>query len=81
MINVISQSLMLDLVNIYVYAKVYQNIPNGLRVIDIFRKLTVDKIFTNSPAGDEIFTSGDKIKCLIIGHTLSFGWLSKGRAI
>ena len=43
------QSLVLDLVNIDVYAKVYQNIPNGLRVIDIFRFLSWDKIFTNGP--------------------------------
>ena len=37
--NVISQSLGLGLVNINVNAKVYQNIPNGLRVIDILREL------------------------------------------
>ena len=42
-----SQSLRLDFVNIIVYAKVYQNIPNGLRVIDILRELSRDKIFTN----------------------------------
>ena len=36
MINVISQSLGLDLVNINVCANVYQNIPNGLRVMDHF---------------------------------------------
>ena len=40
MINVILQSLVLDLANINVYAKVYQNIPNGLRVVGIFRKLS-----------------------------------------
>ena len=34
--NVISQSLGLDLVNINVYAKVFQNIPNGLRDRAIF---------------------------------------------
>ena len=41
MINVILQSLGIDLVNnnVYMYANVYQNIPNGLRVMDIFRKL------------------------------------------
>ena len=39
----------LDLVNINVYPKVYQNIPNGLRVMDIFHFLTGDKIFTNCP--------------------------------
>ena len=49
MINVISQSLGLDLVNINVYAKVYQNVPNGLRVIDFFHELSRDKIFTNAP--------------------------------
>ena len=42
MINVILQSLGLDLVNINVYAKIYQNILNGLRVVDIFRKLSGD---------------------------------------
>ena len=36
MTNVISQYLGLDVVNISVYAKVNQNIPNDLRVIDIF---------------------------------------------
>ena len=40
MINVILQSLGLDLVNINVYAKVYQNIRNGLRVDGIFRELS-----------------------------------------
>ena len=34
--NVISQSLGLDLVNINVYSKVYQNIPLGLRDRAIF---------------------------------------------
>ena len=48
-INVISQSFRLDVVNINVYAKVYQNIPNGLKVINIFRELSGDKIFTNRP--------------------------------
>ena len=50
-INVISQSLGLDLVNINVYAKVYQNIPKGLRVIDIFRyfqNLNLRKSSTNA---------------------------------
>ena len=36
MINVISQSLEIDLVNINVYANVYQNIPNGLKGMDYF---------------------------------------------
>ena len=64
-INVISQSLGLDVVNINVYAKVYQNIPNCLRVrpIDIFRELSRDNLHK---------LPGDKIKCLIIGHTLKF---------
>ena len=48
MINVISQSLWLDVVNINAYAKIYQNIPNGL-VIDIFHEQAGDKIFTNCP--------------------------------
>ena len=34
--NVISKSLALDLVNIYVYAKVYQNVPLSLRDRTIF---------------------------------------------
>ena len=37
-INAILQSLDLDLVSINVYAKVYQNIPNGLRVVGIFSR-------------------------------------------
>ena len=43
------QSLGLDFVNINAYAKFYQNIPNGLRVIDIFHEQAGDKIFTNCP--------------------------------
>ena len=43
MINVSLQSLGLDLLHINVYANVYQNIQNGLRVVDIFRKLSGDK--------------------------------------
>ena len=39
-LNVILQPLELDLVNINVYAKVYQNIPNGLRAVGIFRELS-----------------------------------------
>ena len=58
MINVIAQSLGLDLVNIDVYAKVYQNISSK-RFISLFdRGQNVLKL------------SGDKIKCLIIGHAL-----------
>ena len=59
--NVISQSLGLYLVNINVYAKFYQNIPNGLRVIDIFHEQAGDKIFTNRSV-----TKSN----LIIGHTM-----------
>ena len=40
MINVILQSLGLDVVNINVYAKVNKNIPNGLRVVSIFPELS-----------------------------------------
>ena len=47
--NDIWQSLGLHLVNINAYAKFYQNIPNGLRVIDIFHELACVKIFTNCP--------------------------------
>ena len=39
----------LHLVNINAYAKLYRNIPNDLRVIDIFHEQAEDKIFTNSP--------------------------------
>ena len=46
MINVISQSLELDLVNINVYAKVHQTIPNGYRHFSLF---SGDKIFINCP--------------------------------
>ena len=49
MMNVISQSLGLDVVNINAYAKFYQNIPNGLRAVDIFHEQAGDKIFTNCP--------------------------------
>ena len=52
MINVILQSLEIDLVNINVYAKFYQNFPNGLRVVGIFRELSGDN-FTNSPVTDK----------------------------
>ena len=47
--NDIWQSLGLHLVNINAYAKFYQNIPNGLRVIDIFHEKAGVKIFTNYP--------------------------------
>ena len=48
--NEIWQSLGLHLVNINAYAKFYQNIPNGLRVINIFHEQAGVKIFTNMPA-------------------------------
>ena len=48
MINIILQFLELDLVNINVSAKVYQNIPNGLRFkLHCFQNLNLDKISTN----------------------------------
>ena len=44
--------------------KIYQNIPNGLRVIDIFRH------FSQTSRRQNLHKlSGVKIKCLIIGHT------------
>ena len=55
MINVISQSLGLDVANINAYAKFYQNIPNGLRIIDIFHEQAEDKIFTNCPVTNQTF--------------------------
>ena len=71
MINVISQSLGLDVVNINVYAKVYQHIPNCLRVIEIFRGLSGDKIFTNR----QVTKSSQTVRWqnhffFFIGHTL-----------
>ena len=45
MINIILQSLGLELANINVYAKLYQNIPNGLRAVGIFRELSGNKQF------------------------------------
>ena len=47
--NVIWQSHGVHLVNTNVYAKFYQTIPNGLRVIGIFHEQARDKIFTNRP--------------------------------
>ena len=51
MINIFLQSLglMSNVVNINAYAQFYQNIPNGLRVIDIFHEQAGNKIFTNCP--------------------------------
>ena len=49
MINVILQFLELDLVNINVSAKFYQNIPNGLRVeFHCFQNLNLGKTSPNS---------------------------------
>ena len=49
MINVIFQFLELDLVNINVSAKFYQNIPNGLRVkLNCFQNLNLGKTSTKS---------------------------------
>ena len=58
--SVILQSLGPDLVNInvYIHAKVYQNILNGLRVVDIFRELS------RASRTDRGRTS------VIIGHTV-----------
>ena len=48
MINVILQFLELDLVNINVSAKFYQNIPNGLKVkFHNFQNLNLGKTLTN----------------------------------
>ena len=69
--NDISQSLGLHLVNINAYAKFYQNIPNGLRVscINIFQH------FSQTGRGQNLHKlSGDKIKCLIIGHSMKFNF-------
>ena len=43
MINIISQSLGLDVVNINAYAKFYQNIPNGLELSTFFTNRSVTK--------------------------------------
>ena len=48
MVNVILQFLELDLVNINVFAKCYQNIPNGLRVkFHCFQNLNLGKTSTH----------------------------------
>ena len=121
--NVISQSLGLDLVNINVYVKVYQNIPLSSRdraiftfseveprqhreqskmrfdnllgyilsismgmqnFIKIFQTvLELSPFFTNRPGTKSSQTgrgqnlhklSSDKIKCLIIGHSMKFNF-------
>ena len=49
MIHVILQFLELDLFNIKLFAKFYQNIPNGLRVkFHFFQSLNLGKTSTNS---------------------------------
>ena len=48
MINVILQSLELDLVNINVYAKVYQNIPNSLKIVGILADCPGTHSFTDN---------------------------------
>ena len=53
--NGIWQSFMLHLVNINAYEKFYQNIPNGLRVIDIFHEQAGVKIFTNCRWQNQMF--------------------------
>ena len=72
--NDILQSLGQHLVNINAYAKFYQNIPSGLRFIDIFHEQAGDKIFTNRSGQNLHKLSGDKIKCLITGHTMKFNF-------
>ena len=47
------------------YAKFYQNILNGLRVIDIFHESS------RTGRGQNLHKlSGDKVKCLIVGHSM-----------
>ena len=116
MINVILQFLELDLVNINVSAKLYQNIPNGLKVkFHCFQNLNLGKTSTNPKChlttswatscqyqcvckilskyskrfksyrhfsrtgrGQNLHKlSGDKIKCLIIGHSMKFNFKSQ----
>ena len=55
MINVILQSLGLDLVKINGYAKVYQNILNGLRVVGIFREPSGDKQLNKLPDDRQVW--------------------------
>ena len=61
MINVILQSLGLDVINNNAYAKFYQNIPNGLELSTFFMKGWWQNLHK---------LSGDEIKCLIIGHPM-----------
>ena len=55
MINIIFQSLGLELANINVYAKLYQNIPNGLRAVGIFRELSRNKQFHKLSGGGQVW--------------------------
>ena len=54
MINVILKSLGLDIININVYAKGYQNIPNGLTVVGICRELSGDKQLPKLPGDGQV---------------------------
>ena len=56
------------------YAKFYQNIPNGLRVIDIFHEQAGDKSSQTVQGQNLHKLSGDKINCLIIGHSMKFNF-------
>ena len=61
-------------ININAYAKFYQNIPNGLRVIDIFHEQAGTKSSQTVQGQNLHKLSGDKIKCLIIGHSMKFNF-------
>ena len=76
--NVTLQSLGLDLVNINVYAKVKQNIPNCLRVVGIFCELSGDKQL-HKLSGEiiidyrlESVDSSDAILSIIIGYSFFY---------
>ena len=60
MTNTILQSLGLDLVNINVSAKFYQDIPNGSRAMEFFRKLIGDTQFHKLSRGLGIALTDDK---------------------
>ena len=73
MINVILQPLGLELVNINGHAKVYQTIPNGLRVVGIFSKLSGDTQL-HKLSGNGQHTTAQTVRGrtrAIIGHTLN----------
>ena len=67
MINVISQSLGLDVVNINAYANFYQNIPNGLMLSTFF----TDRPVTKS-SQTEVFIDLRKVICLRKFVSLTF---------